>query len=78
MNITEQDLKTLNTIALVKTQDIGMQLLRQQILTAENQLKQARESLQHFLFECLEENGGSRQDPWNWDDNTCKWTLKSE
>lgn len=59
----------MKTLALTSSQKIGADLLVQQV-------NQARHALNEFLLLSLEELGGSRKEPWNYNDQTKEWQLK--
>jgi|TARA_R100001086_G_scaffold244196_2_gene173654 hypothetical protein len=65
-------------ITLFGTQEVGMRLLREKIDEANKLQAESRTNLQNFLLQCLEENGGDKEKPWNWDDETMEWTLQNK
>ena len=41
-------------------------------------IDQSNEEGAEFVKVCLEENGGSRIDPWKWNDETMEWILQAK
>jgi hypothetical protein len=66
--VTKSDLEQLNKITLTKTQLFGFNVLKERVTLA-------RQNATDFIMDCLEENGGSINEKWNWDDDTMEWTL---
>jgi len=71
LEVTPNDLKILNKITLTKSQMMGLSLFKKKI-------DQSNEEGAEFVKVCLEENGGSRIDPWKWNDETMEWILQAK